>query len=323
MTGSSVAARLLERGAEVVGFDNFFAGSRAVITSLLPRANFTFFECDITDSDSLDALFSYVGSSFPADQCRLVFVNCAAVVHTRHFYHPDDTFAVNVVAMRDSLRRAQNCGCSSYINCSSSEVYSMASWQEGGVRESEPVLLATADQSMRTSYATGKLMTEFFLRDAVDAGLITGCSIRFANVYSPDEAHSEHIIPYVISSLSREGKVVLLENASQTYRSFLHHADSCAAVLSLIDSPAALDGSVYNVGTSEEVAIVDLVGRISGIMGLGDAVIEFQGERSADPPRRLLCTRKLSDATGWAPQVTLEEGLRQCVAAHRDRVERS
>lgn len=34
-----------------------------------------------------------------------------------------------------------------------------------------------------------KLMTEFFIKDAVDEGKIKGCSVRFANVYSKNELY--------------------------------------------------------------------------------------------------------------------------------------
>jgi dTDP-glucose 4,6-dehydratase len=37
----------------------------------------------------------------------------------------------------------------------------MQSFKDGGVNENEPILFATAEQSQRTSYATGKLLTEF------------------------------------------------------------------------------------------------------------------------------------------------------------------
>ena len=40
---------------------------------------------------------------------------------------------------------------------------------------------------------TGKLLTEFFMKDAVDEGKIKGCSIRFANVYSKNELNPKHI----------------------------------------------------------------------------------------------------------------------------------
>ena len=41
--------------------------------------------------------------------------------------------------------------------------------------------MANAEHSQRTSYATGKLMTEFFMKDAVNEKKIKGCSIRFIN----------------------------------------------------------------------------------------------------------------------------------------------
>jgi nucleoside-diphosphate-sugar epimerase len=318
MTGSMAAVKLLKRGESVIGFDNFFAGSRDAIAELLPSEDFHFFEYDITNTGDMNSLFTFVESEYPSESCRISFINCAAVVHTKYFYHPDDTFETNVLAMRETLGRAIRAGFSRYINCSTSEVYSMRSWQEGGVREDAPVLIATAEQSLRTSYAAGKLLTEFFMRDAVERGCIKGCSIRFANVYSPDEAHEEHIIPYIIASLARDKRVVLLENARVTCRSFLHNSDSCASVISLLDTPAALDGSVYNVGTSEEIAIVDLASTIARLMRLADISIEFVGRRSADPPRRLLNTDKIFEATGWAPVIPLIEGLSQCIRFHRE-----
>ena len=50
---------------------------------------------------------------------------------------------------------------------------------------------------------------EFFMKDAVDKGLIKGCSIRFANVYSNHERFAKHIIPHIIDSLSKTGEVIL------------------------------------------------------------------------------------------------------------------
>ena len=96
-------------------------------------------------------------------------------------------------------------------------------------------LLADAEHSQRTSYACGKLMTEFFMKDAVDAGQIRGCSIRFANVYSKNELYAKHILPHIAESLLRDGSVTLLDNSKRNKRTFLHNYDSCASVLALLD----------------------------------------------------------------------------------------
>jgi len=155
------------------------------------------------------------------------------------------------------------------------------------------------------------------MKDAVAKGRILGCSIRFANVYSPDELLPEHIIPYAIDSLLQDGSVRLLCNARETYRTFLHNQDSCAAVIALLEADAALDGSVYNVGTPEEILIPDLVRLLAAKLGLGVPRITYHGERSADPARRFLNTDKITERTGWRPRVPLGDGLDQCLAYRR------
>lgn len=312
MTGSKTAEYLLNKGYKVVGFDNFFCGSRVVIEELQKKydKDFIFFEFDINNKYQMDDLFNLVGLS----DDETWFINCAAVVHTKHFYEPESTFQTNVLAMKDTLQRCISKGYTRYINCSTSEVYSMKSWVEGGTKEDEPILLATAEQSLRTSYATGKLMTEFFLKDAVEKGLIKGCSMRFANVYSPDEIYNDHIIPHIIDSIEKENKVVLLENAKETRRTFLNNHDSCMAVIKLLENEESLDGSIYNVGTKEEIYIVDLVKTISRLMNKNDVEIEFKGIRTADPPRRLLNVSKIENRVNWKPEITLEHGLKECIA---------
>ena len=229
---------------------------------------------------------------------ELIYINCAAVVHTEHFYHVYDTFDTNVLGMKMFMEQAIEVGAAKYINCSTSEVYSMNSWNEdGGVRESDFLTMAVAEHSQRTSYATGKLLTEFFMKDAVDTGKILGCSIRFANVYSKDERYPKHIIPFIINSFKDNGKVVLLENSRKNRRTFLNNFDSCSAVLALAETDSALDGTVYNVATEEEISILDLARLCASKMGITDPVIEFNGYRESDPERRLLSTEKIRTRT--------------------------
>ena len=82
---------------------------------------------------------------------RMVYINCAAVVQTEHFYEVEHTWETNVISMKSFLEQAIRVGADSYINCSTSEVYSMQSWNEnGGVRESDYLLMSTAEHSQRT-----------------------------------------------------------------------------------------------------------------------------------------------------------------------------
>ena len=315
MTGNELSRRLVNNGQKVIGFDNFFASSIDTVADLLGNPNFIFHEYDLNNPEQMEALKAEVLAMKP-DVKEIVYINCAAVVHTEHFYEVEHTFTTNVTSMRAFLQQAIEVGASIYISCSTSEVYSMQSWNEhGGVREDDFLLIATAEHSQRTSYAVGKLMTEFFMKDAVDKGLIKGCSIRFANVYSKHERFAKHIIPHIINQLLNGEKVVLLENSKKNKRTFLHNIDSCNAVFELIAHPDALDGTVYNVATDEEVSIVELTNLIAHKMGIENPEIVFEGYRKSDPERRLLNTDKLRARTGWKPQVTLDKGLDLCVAS--------
>ena len=312
MTGSELARQAVGAGTKVIGFDNFFASSFASVEDLRENPLFVFHPFDLNDPEQMETVRREVLAEAPRVD-RIVYVNCAAVVHTEHFYHVNRTFQTNVVGMKQFLDQAIAVGADTYINCSTSEVYSMASWAEGGVKESDYIRLANAEHSQRTSYATGKLLTEFFLRDAVDEGQIKGCSIRFANVYSKSELYPKHIIPHILRQLRDTGGVELLENSRKNRRTFLYNADSCSAVLALIRTPSALDGSVYNVATEEEISILDLVRLCADKLGVADPKITFDGYRASDPERRVLNTEKIRSRTGWAPSVPLERGIEACV----------
>lgn len=316
MTGNELARQLLVKGHKVIGFDNFFASSIHTVKDILEDENFVFHEYDLNDETQMEDLQKEV-QSVSCDE--VIYVNCAAIVHTEHFYYVNRTFETNVLGMKKFLEQAIAVGAKQYINCSTSEVYSMNSWKEGGVSEEDFIALANAEHSQRTSYATGKLLTEFFMKDAVIEKKIKGCSIRFANVYSKNELYPKHIIPHILTSLKKDGTVELLENSRENCRTFLHNEDSCSAVIALMESEEALDGSIYNVATEEEISIVDLVHLCAEKLGIDNPQITFKGYRESDPKRRILSTRKITSRTGWEPKISLVKGIEMCVAQMREK----
>ena len=317
MTGNELVRQILAEkngGNHIIGFDNFYASSIETVRDCIGDPGFEFFEYDLNNGDHMADIEQRV-SCMKKDFDEVIYINCAAVVHTEHFYHVYETYETNVVGMEAFLQQAIRVGAQKYINCSTSEIYSMNSWNDnGGVREDDYVTMADAEHSQRTSYATGKMLTEFFMKDAVDSGKIKGCSIRFANVYSKNERFPKHIIPFIINSLKNDGKVVLLENSRKNRRTFLNNYDSCSAVLALAKEDSALDGTIYNVATDEEITIIDLVKLCAEKMGIAEPVIEFEGYRASDPERRLLSTEKIRKRTTWKPVVNLDIGLDECVS---------
>ena len=316
MTGSELVCQILQdknSTDHILGFDNFYASSIETVRDYLEDPRFEFFEYDLNDKTQMKDFEQKIRTQKDKYD-ELIYINCAAVVHTEHFYHVYETFETNVTSMNEFLQQAINVGAPKFINCSTSEVYSMNSWNEtGGVKEDDFLTLAHAEHSQRTSYAVGKLLTEFFMKDAVLNGKIKGCSIRFANVYSKNERYPKHIIPFIINSFKENNKVVLLENSRKNRRTFLNNYDSCSAVLALAKTDEALDGSVYNVATDEEISMIDLAKLCASKMGITEPVIEFDGYRESDPERRLLSTEKIKTRTSWRPRVTLDKGLDECI----------
>ena len=317
MTGNELARQIIHQNrGDIVGFDNFFCSGIDTIEDLLHNKAFKFLNYDINNVTQMAEIADSVLKR-KNDYDRVIYINCAAVVHTEYFYRINTTFDTNVIGMRVFLQQAITVGAYAYINCSTSEVYSMKSFKEGGVKETDFLLMSNAEHSQRTSYACGKLMTEFFMKDAVDNNQIKGCSIRFANVYSKNERFAKHILPHIVTSLIEKGQVVLLENSKKNKRTFLHNNDSCASVLALIDSPDALDGTVYNVATEEEISILDLVSLISDKLDIKGPQIIFEGYRESDPERRVLNTDKIRSRTHWKPQISLSEGIDMILDYHK------
>lgn len=316
MTGNELVRQILSKKDNhdhILGFDNFFASSIETVKDVIQDNRFTFYEYDLNQRLQMEDFEKSVAKKKSVYD-EVIYINCAAVVHTEHFYHVYETYQTNVVGMNNFLQQAIRVGADKYINCSTSEVYSMDSWNEnGGVQEDDFLTLSNAEHSQRTSYAVGKLLTEFFIKDAVDTGKIKGCSIRFANVYSKNERFPKHIIPFIIHSFQENGKVILLENSRKNQRTFLNNYDSCSAVLALAHTDSALDGTVYNVATDEEISILELAKCCAAKMGIDEPVIEFNGYRESDPERRLLSTEKIRTRTSWKPVVDLDKGLDACI----------
>lgn len=95
-----------------------------------------------------------------AEYEKVIYINCAAVVHTEHFYHVDRTFETNVIGMK-SFGAGDPCRGRQLYQLFHIRGLFDGILERGRRKEDDFLLLATAEHSQRTSYATGKLLTEF------------------------------------------------------------------------------------------------------------------------------------------------------------------
>ena len=145
MTGNELSRKLVAGGHRVIGFDNFFASSITTVEDILENQWFSFYEFDINNREQMEMLRDMVREETEMGRFdRVVYINCAAVVHTEHFYHVNRTFETNVLGMKAFLEQAEAVGADTFINCSTSEVYLGRAWGGGvglyhhGQRRAQP-----------------------------------------------------------------------------------------------------------------------------------------------------------------------------------------
>lgn len=137
------------------------------------------------------------------------------------------------------------------------------------------------------------------------------------NLYGPGDnfdLSSSHVVPALMRKAheaKRAGnKTVEVWGSGTPRREFLHVDDAADALVWLLKNYSA-DGHV-NVGSGEDVTIAELARTIVSVVG-ADAEIAFDPTKPDGTPRKLLEVSRLY-ATGWRPNYTLPDGLKQTYA---------
>ena len=146
------------------------------------------------------------------------------------------------------------------------------------------------------------------------------------NLYGPGDNFSpegSHVLPALIRRFveAKEAGAASVTNwgTGSPLREFLHVDDLASAIVFLLenyDSPETI-----NVGTGVDRSIQEISELVARTVGFTGAV-EWDTTKKDGTPRKLLDVSRLR-SLGWAPRISLEDGLRQTVdwyAAHRETV---
>jgi len=132
------------------------------------------------------------------------------------------------------------------------------------------------------------------------------------NLYGPnDNFHptNSHVIPGLISKF-HNGKInnqetVQIWGDGSPLREFLYVDDLSHAISYIIEND--IKNSLMNVGSSEEVSILNLAKIIKNVVGF-EGVIAFDKTMPNGNNRKLLDS-SLINSFGWSPKIGLNEGL--------------
>ena len=120
---------------------------------------------------------------------------------------------------------------------------------------------------------------------------------------------------YGISSNHGEVSITLWGTGSPK-REFLHVDDMADASVHLLlnyDAPDKIPSQI-NAGCGEDISIKDLAELVREIVDYKGVII-WDVEKPDGTPRKLLDVSKLNQL-GWKRKITLEEGIKQVVAAY-------
>jgi UDP-glucuronate 4-epimerase len=303
--GSHVAERLLARGDEVVGIDNFDPFyPRPVKERNLEAARasggFQFHELDILDTAPIRRLLT-------ADT---VVVHLAAKAGVRpSLEDPAGYLRVNVTGTQSLIDACRDAGVSRVVFGSSSSVYGDDT--PPPFREDAPAVHPISP------YAATKRAAELLLEaQATHVGLRVA-ALRFFTVYGPRQ-RPDLAIHRFVRRLSEGDPITMFGDGSDA-RDYTYIDDIVSGVVSAVDwtraGPIGLE--LFNLGGNETVALARLITEISAALGI-EPCIEQTGRQAGDVHLTSADLTKSHRVLGYRPTVPFPEGIRRFVAWFRE-----
>jgi len=143
---------------------------------------------------------------------------------------------------------------------------------------------------------------------------IRACALRLTNTYGPGmrvkDARQTFLGIWIRNLI--EGKPVQVFGDGLQLRDFNYVDDVVEAFLLAALDPRA-EGEVYNLGSAEYVNLKDLAAMMIALFGKGSyQIVPFPPERKAiDIGDYYSDFTKIRNVLGWAPRVSLQEGLKK------------
>ncbi len=164
----------------------------------------------------------------------------------------------------------------------------------------------------RVSYAIAKLAIEKYLALFQSTHGLDHVVLRVANPYGERQrvdAAQGAVAVFLDRALRREP--IEIWGDGTVVRDYLHVSDVARAFLRAIDYSG--EPRVFNIGSGSGCSLNELLAAIERLLGRTVERRYLPG-RGFDVPRNVLDITRARDVLGWAPRVSLEEGLRATLA---------
>ncbi|HET7435023.1 MAG TPA: GDP-mannose 4,6-dehydratase [Thermoanaerobaculia bacterium] len=303
--GSHLSEAYLRRGDEVYVIDDLSTGSIDNIHHLKnePRFHYT-----IDTIQNIPLLGELV------DRCDVVFHLAAAVGVRLIVESPVRTIETNVHGTEVVLAAA-NKKKKKVLITSTSEVYGLS--EQTPFREDGALVLGPTSKS-RWSYACSKAIDEFLALAYYRERKLPTIVARLFNTVGPRQTGQYGmVLPNFVRQALSGRPITVFGNGEQT-RCFGYVGDIIEALIGLMDHPRAV-GEVFNIGSSEEVSILNVAKRVRELTQSNSEIVlvpyaEAYEEGFEDMPRRVPDTTKIRDLIGFEAKTNLDGILRSVIA---------
>jgi UDP-glucose 4-epimerase len=294
--GSHLAERLAAAGHQVVVADNFASGRSRV--GRLESLGAEIFEIDIRD----EKVSSLVANTKP----DVVFHLAAQLDVTRSVKDPVYDAEVNVLGTLRVLEAASEAGSRVVFASSGGTIYG-----------DDEFLIPYPEHTLgrpTSPYGIGKKAAEDYLRFYSKARGLRFVSLALSNVYGPGQTSlGEGQVVAIFAERLLGGRECVIYSDGEQTRDFVYAGDVADAFVAAVEKG---EGETINVGTGIETSVNDLYSAMASICGV-DREATHAPARAGELRRSCLATGKAEEVLGWAPKVSLEEGLRRTVDSWR------
>ena len=305
--GSHLAETLLHRGDHVVVLDNLSTGRLANLDRLGGRSGFRFVQGSVLDELAVDELVHDTD----------VVVHLAAAVGVKLIVEqPLRSFTTNIRGSEIVIGAAHRYRRKIFI-ASTSEVYGK---NDGPLKETDDRVLGPPSVA-RWAYSISKSVDEilaYAYHHERGLPMVIG---RFFNTVGPRQSPAYGmVIPRLVRQAINGEPMTVFGDGTQT-RCFCHVSDVVDGLMRLLHSEDAV-GEAFNIGSTQEISILDLAQRIKDRTESSSNVefvpYDVAYERGfEDMRRRVPDTSKVEAVTGWSAKCTLDEILDDVIAEAR------
>lgn len=302
--GSHLAEALLQSGAEVDVLDNLATGSIRNIDHLKGHPHFRYTIDSLTNEPLLAELI---------DRNDVIFHFAAAVGVKLIVDEPVHTIETNVHGTELVLKHANKKKKLVFL-ASTSEVYGKSA--DIPFREDADLVMGPTVKH-RWAYACSKAIDEFLALAYWKERKLPVVIVRFFNTVGPRQTGQYGMVlpSFVRQALAGE-PITVYGNGSQS-RSFTDVSDVVGCLLKLMKEPRAI-GQVFNIGSSQEITILNLAERVKAITGSASPIVFIPYDKAyetgfEDMPRRVPDLTRIRNLVGYEPAVKLDDIISRVV----------